>query len=226
MNNSILIIEDDPMIRQLITIYMEKEGYDVYSANDGEEGMVLCRKHSPCLVILDLMLPKVSGEEICQWIRQEWKEEIAIIMLTAKVSEAERVAGLRMGADDYMTKPFSPNELMARVESVLRRTGQYCQKITYHGLTIKPRKGEVTLHSTPLQLTSSEFTLLYYFMRNPNQVISREQLIQQLYPMDEKEVNYRTIDVHISNLREKIEQDPTKPTWIQTVRGMGYKFVV
>lgn len=226
MDNTILIIEDDPMIRQLIAIYMKKAGYEVYTAADGEEGKLLCLQHSPCLVILDLMLPKVSGEEICQWIRREWKEEIAIIMLTAKVREAERIAGLRMGADDYMTKPFSPEELVARVESVLRRTGQYCQKITHRGLTIKPRKGEVTLHSTPLQLTKSEFILLYFLMRHPNQVFSREQLVQQLYPLDEKEVSERTIDVHIRNLREKIEQDPTKPSLIQTVRGMGYKFVV
>lgn len=204
MDNSILIIEDDPMIRRLISIYLHKAGYEVYTAADGQESQALCRQHAPCLVILDLMLPKVSGEEICTWIRQEWKEEMAIIMLTAKVREAERIAGLRMGADDYLTKPFSPEELVARVESVLRRTGQFCQKITHHGLTIKPRRGEVTLHSTTLQLTSSEFTLLYYLMRHPNQVITREQLVQQLYPLGEKEVSDRTIDVHIRNLREKV----------------------
>lgn len=226
MQNTILIIEDDPMISHLISVYMHKAGYEVYTAADGEEGMHACTQYSPCLVILDLMLPKVSGEQICQWIRQHWKDEMAVIMLTAKVHEQERIAGLRMGADDYLTKPFSPEELVARVESVLRRTGQFCQKITHRGLTIKPRKGEVLLGSSMLQLTNSEFILLYYFMRNPNQIVTREQLLQQLYPLDEKEVSDRTIDVHIRNLREKIEEDPTRPTWIKTVRGMGYKFVV
>ena len=145
-------------------------------------------------------------------------------MLSAKVDEEERIKGLMMGADDYVTKPFSPAELVARVETVLRRTGNRCSKITYRGLTIKPLRGEVHYFGAPIQLTQHEFKLLYFFMRHPNQILSREQIIDELYPNHERIVTERTIDVHVGKLREKLKINATYEL-IETVRGMGYRFL-
>ncbi len=223
---TVLIVEDDPMICRLIEIYLQKSGYEVITAQDGVEAQKQFIRHAPCLVILDLMLPKLSGEDFCRWVRQEQRSEAAIIMLTAKISGQDRIAGLKMGADDYVTKPFSPEELVARVEANLRRVGHHCQKITHHGLTIKPRRGEVWLNGNQIELTKFEFNLLYYLMRHPNMIVSREQLLEQIHPLDDKDVLERTIDVHIKKLRDKIEDNPSDPQRIQTVRGMGYKFVV
>ncbi|UED75896.1 response regulator [Brevibacillus sp. DP1.3A] len=220
----ILVVEDDVKIRKLIVLYLEKEGYEVYEAGDGEEALVAFRKYDPCLVILDLMLPKVSGEEVCKSIRADWKEEIPIIMLTAKVEEQSRIEGLKSGADDYVTKPFSPGELVARVESILRRTNQRCSKITYRGLTIKALRGEVHYLGESLSLTQHEFRLLYFLMMHPNQILTREQIIDELYPHNEKVVTERTIDVHIGKLREKLKWDGDSEL-IETIRGMGYRFV-
>ncbi len=225
MKQKILVVEDDPMIRQLITLYLKNADYDVVEAEDGEEAKQVFTHEQPCLVMLDLMLPKVSGEEVCQWIKDQGRNEVSIIMLTAKARTDDKIAGLKMGADDYITKPFSPDEMVAHVEAVLRRTGQFCQKITYKGLCIKPRKGEVWLNDQQISLTKFEFNLLYHFMENPNTVLSRDALLQQLYPMAEQTIFDRTIDAHIKKLREKIEDDPSSPQRIQTVRGMGYKFV-
>ncbi|UTR11559.1 response regulator transcription factor [Evansella sp. LMS18] len=221
----VLVVEDDEMIRELLATYLEKQGYEVLTAEDGEEAIEKFQLNSPCLVILDLMLPKVSGEEVCRWIRGQERNEVSIIMLTAKVSSEEKINGLKMGADDYVIKPFSPDELMARVEAVLRRGGQFCQKISHEGLTIKPRKGEVLLNGEKLSLTKYEFNLLYFFMENPDVVLTREQLILQIHPHADASIMDRTIDAHIKKLREKIEEVPSKPKRIQTVRGMGYRFV-
>ncbi|RAT98310.1 response regulator [Brevibacillus sp. Leaf182] len=220
----ILVVEDDVKIRKLIVLYLEKEGYEVYEASDGEEALLAFRKYDPCLVILDLMLPKVSGEEVCKSIRADWKEEIPIIMLTAKVEEQSRIEGLKSGADDYVTKPFSPGELVARVESILRRTNQRCSKITYRGLTIKALRGEVHYLGESISLTQHEFRLLYFLMMHPNQILTREQIIDELYPHNEKVVTERTIDVHIGKLREKLKWDGDSEL-IETIRGMGYRFV-
>ncbi|MGM0898540.1 MAG: response regulator transcription factor [Bacillota bacterium] len=225
MKPTILVVEDDQMIRELVSIYLEKAGYEVIAATNGEEAKKSFRAFQPCLVILDLMLPKISGEELCGWFRSEKRNEVSIIMLSAKAKTQDKIDGLKMGADDYMTKPFDPAELVAHVEAVLRRTGQFCQKITYGGLTIQPRKGEVQLFGEKLSLTKNEFNLLFHFMDNPNMVLSRDDLIYQLYPYNDKTVMDRTIDAHIKNLREKIEDQPSSPKRILTVRGMGYKFV-
>ncbi|MBU5266534.1 response regulator transcription factor [Virgibacillus proomii] len=225
MKQTIMVVEDDKMIRNLIRIYLEKNGYEVVEAADGEEAKTVFLKYYPCLIILDLMLPKLSGEAFCKWVKEQENGEVSIIMLSAKTSIEDKITGLRIGADDYMTKPFDPNELIAHIEAVLRRTGQYCQKIVSNGLCIKPRKGEVLLHNKPIQLTKFEFNLLYVFMQHPNIVLSREQLVNELYPHSENNVMDRTIDAHIKKLREKIEEEPAKPKRIQTVRGMGYKFV-
>ncbi len=225
MEQTIMVVEDDKMIRDLIRIYLKKNQYGVVEAADGEEAKHIFLKHRPCLVILDLMLPKLSGEDFCAWVREQEGNEVAIIMLSAKTQINDKIAGLRLGADDYMTKPFDPNELIAHVEAVLRRTGNHCQKVVYDGLCIKPRKGEVLLYDQTVKLTKFEFNLLYYMMQNPNIVLSREQLVNQIYPNEEHDVMERTIDAHIKKLREKIEEFPARPARIQTVRGMGYKFV-
>lgn len=225
MKQTILIVEDDPMIRQLVRLYLEKHEYDVVEAQDGEEAKEVFLNHHPCLIILDLMLPKVSGEAFFEWIKHQENKDVSVIMLSAKARIDDKVAGLRMGADGYVTKPFDPDELIAHVEAVLRRTGQFCQKITIQGLSIMPRKGEVLLKDKTVQLTKHEFNLLYLMMQHPNIVFSREQLVEELYPFGEQQVLERTIDAHIKKLREKIEDVPSHPKRIQTVRGMGYRFV-
>ncbi|WP_066186131.1 response regulator transcription factor [Gracilibacillus timonensis] len=225
MEQTILVVEDDKMIRELIRMYLIKSGYDVVEAADGEAAKTVFMTSHPCMVILDLMLPKMSGEAFCTWIREQERNEVSIIMLSAKARTEDKIHGLKLGADDYLIKPFHPEELIAHVEAVLRRTGQYCQKIAYDGLCIKPRKGEVLLFDQELKLTKHEFNLLYYFMENPNAIISRDSLIDQLYPYADKLVSDRTIDAHIKKLRKKIEHNPASPERIITVRGMGYKFV-
>ncbi|WP_188455334.1 response regulator transcription factor [Virgibacillus oceani] len=225
MKQTVLVVEDDKMIRELVSIYLKKSGYDVVEAADGEAAKEVFLLNHPCLIILDLMLPKLTGEAFCMWVREQERNEVSIIMLSAKVRTDDRINGLKIGADDYLVKPFDPAELIAHVEAVLRRTGQFCQKITYSGLCIKPRKGEVLLLDKQLNLTKHEFNLLYYFMENPNVVISREDLIYQLYPYADKTVLDRTIDAHIKKLRRKIEDNPASPKRIKTIRGMGYKFV-
>lgn len=224
MKQTILVVEDDEMIRNLIRLYLEKNEYDVLEAADGEEAKEVFLTYHPCLIVLDLMLPKMSGEDYCEWVKNQ-DSDVSIIMLSAKTRIDDRVSGLKMGADHYMTKPFNPDELMANVEAVLRRTGQYCQKIVYKGLSIMPRKGQVLLYGEEIALTNHEFKLLYLFMQHPNIVFSREQLVDELYPNEEKIVLDRTIDAHIKKIREKIEETPAYPKRIQTVRGMGYKFV-
>lgn len=226
MKQKILVVEDDHMIRNLIKINLENNNYDVVEAADGAEAKNVFLDAHPCLVILDLMLPKVSGEEFFEWVREQERNEVSFIILSAKSRVSDKVKGLKMGADDYITKPFEPDELVAHVEAVLRRTGQFCQKVVHGGLCIKPRKGEVQLYNQDIALTKHEFNLLYYFMQHPNIIHDRETLIKHLYPYAEDSVLDRTIDAHIKKLRGKIEEDTSNPQRIQTVRGMGYKFVV
>lgn len=216
-------MEDDAKIRKLIRIFLEKEGYEVFEAEDGEEGKRLFKECDPCFAILDLMLPKIQGEELCTWIREEEKSDIGIIMVTAKTSEFDRITGLKTGADDYVTKPFSPSELVTRVETVLRRTSDRCQKLSRNGLVLKAKKGEVSYKGNPIDLTGFEFRILHLLMKHPGQIISRQQILDNLYELHEKVVSERTIDVHIRHLRQKL-QACTSMNFIETVRGMGYKF--
>lgn len=224
MKQKIMVVEDDEMIQQLIRIYLDKAGYDVVTASDGKEAQAIFLSEAPCLIVLDLMLPKLDGETFCAWV-QEQEMETSIIILSAKTHTNDKIKLLKLGADSYMTKPFDPAELVAQVEAVLRRTGQFCQKVTYDGLTIQPRKGQVLLHGEVVELTQHEFTLLYYFMQHPNIILSRGDLMDELYPDADSIVLDRTIDAHIKKLRRKIEENPAQPERIQTVRGMGYKFV-
>lgn len=225
LKQTILIVEADKKTRDIVKVALEQESYHVVEAVDGEQAEEVFLRHHPCLVILDLILPATCGEELLKWIRLQNNNEVSIIILSAKAQIADKIAGLKMGADAYVTKPFDPGELMAHVEAVLRRTGHYCQKITYNGLSIMPRKGDVVLFNDPIKLTKYEFNLLYCLMKNSNRVFSREELVMQIYPYNEQTVMDRTIDAHIKKLREKIEDIPSKPKRIQTVRGMGYKFV-
>lgn len=226
MKEPILVVEDDVMIRNLITIYLNKNGYDVIEAEDGERAKELFLKHHPCLIILDLMLPKISGEVFCKWVRKDMNnKDVSIIILSAKSQVGDKINGLQIGADNYITKPFNPDELVAHVEAMLRRTGLMCQKITYDGLCIMPRKREVLLYDKSINLTKHEFELLYLLMSHPNTVFTRERLVNELYAYDEQDILDRTIDAHIKKLREKIEAVPSKPRRIRTIRGMGYKFV-
>ncbi|MFD1708317.1 response regulator transcription factor [Siminovitchia sediminis] len=224
IGKSVLVVEDDPKIRNLVKIYLTRDGYEVIEAVNGLEAKEKIKEMDPCILILDLMLPEVSGEEICRWVREEYKSRMPIIMLTAKVSEKERIRGFKLGADDYVVKPFSPGELMVRIEAVLRRTASRCGKLSFTGFTIKPAKGEALINGEPLELTHFEFKLLHIFMQHPDQILSREQILNFIYENNEKAVSDRTIDVHIKNLREKIKSKTPKD-YIQTVRGMGYKFV-
>ncbi|GIP40826.1 DNA-binding response regulator [Paenibacillus sp. J31TS4] len=221
---TILIIEDDAKIRRLVALYLDKEGYEVLEAADGEEGARLFERHDPCFVIMDLMLPKLSGEELCRRIRSDLRSDVPLIMLTAKGNEEDRIRGLEMGADDYVTKPFSPQELVVRVETVLRRTAHRCGKISYRGLTVKPMRGEARYNGETVPLTVHEFRLLHVLMRHPNQILSREQILEALYPNDTKLVVDRTIDVHVSKLRDKLDKVQADGDLIETVRGMGYRF--
>lgn len=224
IGKTVLVVEDDPKIRQLLKIYLAKEGYEVTEAVDGLEAKEKIQALDPCILILDLMLPKINGEEISRWVREDLKSMMPIIMLTAKVSEKDRIRGFKLGADDYVVKPFSPAELMVRVEAVLRRTASRCGKLSFTGFTIKPAKGEAWINDEQLELTHFEFKLLHTFMQHPDQVLSREQILTSIYEKNEKSVSDRTIDVHIKHLREKIKEKTPKD-YIQTVRGMGYKFV-
>lgn len=224
IGKSVLIVEDDQKIRNLVKIYLTKEGYEVIEAVNGFEAKEKIEQLDPCILILDLMLPGINGEEICRWVRDDLKSMMPIIMLSAKASEKNRIDGFKIGADDYIVKPFSPAELMVRIEAVLRRTASRCGKLSFTGLTLKPAKGEVLLNGELLELTHFEFKLLHTFMSHPNQVLSREQILTYIYENNERDVSDRTIDVHIKNLREKIKTKTPKD-FIHTVRGMGYKFV-
>lgn len=224
IGKTVLIVEDDPKIRKLVGIYLDKEGYEVSEAADGREAMEKIEALDPCILLLDLMIPEGSGEEICRWVREDLKSMMPIIMLSAKASERERIHGFKLGVDDYVVKPFSPAELMVRIEAVLRRTSARCGKLSFTGFTLKPAKGMATVNGESLPLTHFEFKLLHTFMQHPGQVLSREQILTFVYEHHEKDVSDRTIDVHIKNLREKIRAKTPKD-YIRTVRGMGYKFV-
>lgn len=226
MQQPILIVEDDAMIRDLIKVYLEYEGYEVIEAEDGEVAKAQYDKYDPSLLILDLMLPKVTGEEVCDWVREDRNDEdVVIIMLTAKSRSSDKISGLKMGADYYIRKPFEPDELIAQVKAALRRRKTTAgQKITSQGLMIQPRERTVHINGTEVEVTKHEFDLLYYLMAHPNVVFTREQLVQELYPHNQQQILDRTIDAHIKKIREKVEATPSKPKRIMTKRGIGYMF--
>ena len=224
MNELILVVDDEPKIVKLAQDYLEQSGFKVLPAYDGTSAIAMTRQEKPDLVVLDLNLPGMDGIDVCRVLRRD--SDVPIIMLTARDGEADRLIGLELGADDYITKPFSPRELVARVRAVLRRVhGDVRQPgmIRVTGLEIDLNGHSVTRRGEPVHLTPSEFTLLTVLAQHPGQVFSREQLLERLYGMA-YDGFARSVDAHIKNLRQKLEDDPANPRYVQTIYGIGYKF--
>ena len=223
----ILIIEDDRDIVELVRYNLANEGFQVSAAHDGAGGLATLRKSPPDLLLLDLMLPRASGLDICREIRKdETLNRLPILMLTARGDEADRVVGLEMGADDYVTKPFSPRELIARVKALLRRAeppGDSPRTIEVGRLAIDPAAYRVSQSGKLVPLSTLEFRLLYYLAARPNRVFTRDQLLDAVWGTD-RFVTPRSVDVYVRRLREKIENDPENPVHLKTVRGAGYLF--
>jgi two-component system, OmpR family, response regulator ResD len=222
----ILIVDDEPNIREVVGLYLRRDGHDVTSASDGEEALHLFRRDAPDLVVLDLMLPKLSGLEVCR--RMQTERRVPLIMLTARGEEEERIAGLSLGADDYLVKPFSPRELAARVAAVLRRVEEFSadveQKVlSFDGLRIDPNTREVLVQGEPATLTAREFDLLHHLASSPGRVYTRDQLMEIVWGYSFS-ADTSTVTVHVRRLREKVESDPARPRYLQTVWGVGYKF--
>lgn len=222
MNRKILIVEDDEELVDFLKDYLEKDGYDVTGSFDGKSALRLFRKREFDLVILDLMLPEMDGYNVCKRMRRE--SDTPIIMLTAKTSKEEKIKGLDFGADDYVTKPFEPGELLARIRANLRRVDSEEKKeLNFGEITINFPRKEVLIQNRPADLTATEFDILSTMARQPNRVFSRTQLIHQAFGYGYESFE-RTIDVHIKHLRDKIEPDPKNPKYLKTEFGMGYKF--
>jgi phosphate regulon transcriptional regulator PhoB len=224
------MVDDEKDIVDLVAYNLEKEGYETLKALDGEKALQLVRTKTPDLVVLDLMLPGIQGLEVCKRIRKDPETaSIPIIMLTAKGAEIDKIVGLEVGADDYITKPFSVKELLARIKAVLRRSearraaGQ-AEVFEFKGLHIDFKSYEVTVDGKRVDLSPTEFRLLKFLSRNPGRVYSREQILDRVWG-DEAFVEPRTVDVHIRRLRARIEHDESSPDYIVTVRGAGYKFM-
>jgi DNA-binding response OmpR family regulator len=223
----VLVVDDEPNIREVVGLYLRRDGHTVVSAADGEEALEVFRKSEPDLVVLDLMLPKINGLEVCR--RMQSERRVPLIMLTAKGEEEERIVGLSLGADDYVVKPFSPRELAARVAAVLRRVEESGVEsigekvLAFDELRIDPNTREVFARDEPVTLTAREFDLLYYLASSPGRVYTRDHLMERVWGYTFA-AETSTVTVHVRRLREKIEPDPTQPSYLQTVWGVGYKF--
>ncbi|MFN2195037.1 MAG: response regulator transcription factor [Anaerolineales bacterium] len=220
----ILIAEDEPSIAEVVSLYLKRAGYQVDVVDNGTDALAQLQRELPDLLVLDLMLPGMDGITITRWLRD--RSDIPIIMLTARRSEADRIAGLEMGADDYVVKPFSPQELVSRVRAVLRRTNPTTdleRMVEFPQISIDPRTRVVQVNDREVALTAKEFDMLYLFAKNPKRVFSRQQLLEQVWGLSEY-IDPGTVTVHVRRLREKIECDPSNPEYIQTVWGVGYKF--
>jgi len=222
----ILIVDDDRKIVNLVRAYLEKDGYRVLTAHDGLQALGLARQQQPDLMVLDLMLPGIDGLDVCRLLRGEGNT-VPIIMLTAKTTETDKLIGLDLGADDYVTKPFSPRVLLARVRAVLRRVGEEeyegPSEVRFKGLVVDFVRHQVQVRGKPVALTPTEFKLLEVLIREPGRAFSRLELLDRVFGYNFEGFE-RTIDVHVMNLRRKIEADRQNPTYIKTVYGMGYKF--
>jgi DNA-binding response OmpR family regulator len=224
--NQILVIEDEPSVGEVVGLYLRRAGYTVVLVRNGKAALATLERQIPMLVILDLMLPGTDGWEITRWIRE--RSDVPIIMLTARREESDRIAGLEMGADDYIVKPFSPQELVSRVRAVMRRVrpGQADipdQELVYEDMQINPQTRLVTVRGEEKALTAKEFELLHLLARHPRQVFTRDQLLERIWGVDDY-IDPGTVTVHIRRLREKIETDSSNPHYLQTVWGVGYKF--
>lgn len=219
----VLVVDDDVKTVELVKLYLTRDGYRVLTAYDGIEALRLAREGRPDLIVLDLMLPDIDGLEVCRVLRRE--SDVPVIMLTARTTDQDKLTGLELGADDYVTKPFSPRELAARVRAVLRRLPgeRFSVEIKHDELTMDFDKQEARFAGKPLNLTNIEFKLLGVLARTRGRVFSRAELIERAFGYDFEGFD-RTVDVHILNLRRKIEPDPSRPRYIKTVYGVGYKF--
>lgn len=225
----ILVVDDEPNIREVVELYLQREGFEVEVTGDGASALQAIDRKTPDLIVLDLMLPVMGGIQLTRTLRDS-PYNIPIIMLTAKGDEADRITGLELGADDYVTKPFSPKELVARVKAVLRRASTkpmadpQAQPVIIGDVRINPSTRQVWVrHTLEVNLTAKEFDLLWFFMNHPGQVFTRDQLLDHIWGFDFFG-DASTVTVHVRRLREKIERQPTKPEYILTVWGVGYKF--
>jgi len=224
-DNQILIVEDEPSVGEVVSLYLRRAGYQVTLASDGRAALAILEKEIPTLVVLDLMMPLVDGWEITRWLRA--RSDVPIIILTARSAETDRIAGLEMGADDYVVKPFSPQELVSRVRAVLRRTHPTLDEeeraVVLGNIRIDPQERQVAVNGEPKALTAKEFDLLLLLARHPRQVFTRDQLLERIWGLSDY-IDPGTVTVHIRRLREKIEEQPNHPQFLQTVRGSGYRF--
>jgi two-component system, OmpR family, response regulator ResD len=223
---SVLVVDDEPTIAEIVARYLDRAGYRTRVARDGREAIELAESERPDLVVLDLMLPRMDGLEVMRRLRERDRDRIAVILLTAKGDESDRVIGLRLGADDYVVKPFSPVELTARVAAVLRRVDispEHEQPIELTGLTIDPAARRVYVQDEEIPLTQREFDLVLFLARHPGQVFSRDQLMEAVWQYSFY-TDSSTVTVHIRRLRAKLESDPGQPRRLQTVWGVGYRF--
>ena len=232
-STTILVVDDEPPILDLIASYLRADGFSVHTAQDGPTALAQARAVRPDLIVLDVMLPGMDGMEVCRRIQQEF--DVYILMLTARAEEIDKIVGLSVGADDYLTKPFSPRELVMRVKAILRRSRALGPRpatqraperpaLRFDELLIDPDTREVWHDSAQIELTPREFDLLYALAEQPGRVFNRDQLLERVWGHDFAGID-RVVDVHIGLLRRKFEDDPANPTVIQTVRGVGYKFV-
>jgi two-component system response regulator ResD len=221
---TVLVVDDEPTIREIVAGYLERDGYRTLEAADGNRARELLERDSPDLVVLDVMLPGADGLELCRWIRS--RSRLPVIMLTARGEESDRIVGLELGADDYVTKPFSPRELAARVHTVLRRAEPETvseEQLSFNGLVIDSATREVTKNGSPLRLTAREFDFLWFVASHPRRVFSREQIMRRVWGYSSA-LDTGTVTVHVRRLREKIEDQPSRPRHLETVWGVGYRF--
>jgi DNA-binding response OmpR family regulator len=227
-DNEILVVDDEVSVVEVVTLYLRREGFLVRSARNGTEALLAMQTARPALVILDIMLPQIDGLTLIQRMRENPSLDVPVILLTARGKETDRIYGLDMGADDYVTKPFSPAELVSRVKAVLRRTAvndrgpENQSPIDFGDLRLDPVTREVLVRGSPVELTATEFNLLWFMASHPRQVFKRNQLLESVWGFSDY-LDPSTVTVHIRRLREKIELDPADPVWLQTVWGVGYK---
>ena len=226
VDDLILVVEDEPSIAEVVGLYLRRADYQVSIARDGLEAQQKIETRLPDLIVMDLMLPVINGFELTRWLREF--SDIPVIMLTARRDEIDRIAGLEMGADDYVLKPFSPQELVSRVRAVLRRTSSKKatpgeKPITFSSMEIDPQTRLVTINNDEINLTAKEFDTLWLLAQNPRQVFTRNQVLEQVWGISDY-IDPSTVTVHIRRLREKIESDPSNPQHLLTVWGVGYKF--
>jgi DNA-binding response OmpR family regulator len=221
---TVLVVDDEPIVRDVVVRYLRRDGFDTLEAADGETAQKLIEGGAPELVVLDVMLPGTDGLALCRWIRA--RGELPVIMLTARGEEADRIVGLELGADDYVTKPFSPRELAARVRTVLRRSAPAppaAERLVFGELVLDARSRDVEVDGRTLKLTAKEFDLLFFLASNPRHVFSRDQLMERVWGYSAA-LDTGTVTVHMQRLRSKIERDPRRPSHLQTVWGVGYRF--